>query len=601
MPNIEYKQDIDIGFVGFESRTNSSALKTQFLQNAENVRIDRGHAYTRKGLKNLTTLDINQSTDTIYASAKYVDQSGNEFVALVLQNRLLMFNPTTGSIVQYLYPTGRTVAAADNASLVQGINMLFILRGEPSALKACTVTSTNGSSVMNVSCTAHGYIAGDEVIVSGSTDTSLNGAFRVTTLVNANQFTVTLAVPSANNHTGSASVQKGKPVLTFDGSNVTVVNQGVISGSSSNFPPCSLGIFFGNRFIVKRDRDKIATSDYLDYNQWDLTMGQFTINLGAYDSIVGFTPWLDNEFLIFEKNSIYRARVENNAYAVSEAPDAASYISTITNSFGSVSHKSIVNSGRYVFFLTQNGIYQLEPQLDLKLINSIEPLSSPINDYILSINKDYVKNVCGAYYNNRLYLAVPLGASTVNNKILIFNNINKSWESVDSYAQLDIKNFIEVSYLDQKRLIIVTPKGFYLMEEKNGDELTLGTGPVLSIALPFSLSISTVSQYPIPSKIKTRKYTFGTSNSKRYSTASVEVDLETTSKIETIISVQNPDSTETYDTFEGVGSEDYIRRMTIGKRGISAEITVFANSGRPIYKGVSIDATGGGRYEKSEQ
>lgn len=48
MPNIEYKQDIDIGFVGFESRTNSSALKTQFLQNAENVRIDRGYAYTEK-------------------------------------------------------------------------------------------------------------------------------------------------------------------------------------------------------------------------------------------------------------------------------------------------------------------------------------------------------------------------------------------------------------------------------------------------------------------------------------------------------------------------------------------------------------------------
>lgn len=603
MPNAEYKQDIDGGFVGFESRTNASLLKTQYLQYAENVRLERGHAYTRRGLKNLTTADINQTNDTIYASAKYVTADGTESIAMALQNRLLIFNPSTNAISSYLYPTGRTISNGDKCNISQGIDTLFILRGEPDATKTATFGTNSGSRTVIVNCAGHGYLVGDEVIVSGVdiTDANEKGAFIVTAVNSLSQFRLTLVNNASGTHTTTGFVQKGKPVLVFNGSAVSVVNQGVIEGTTANFPPCSIGMFFGNRFIVKRDKDKIATSDYLDYNQWDLTFGQFTINQGAYDSIVGFTPWLDNEFLIFEKNSIYRARIENDTYIVSASPDTASYISTITNAFGCVAHKAIVNAGRYVFFLTQNGIYQLEPQLDLKLINTIEPMSSPINDIIYTLNKDYSDLSCGIYYNNRLYLALPLGTSTTNNKVLVFNSLNKSWESVDTYSTLNIKNFVELNYLDKKRLFIITPKGIYLTEEKDGDELTLGTGPVLNIGLPFSLSNTVVSQYNINSKIKTRKFSFGTTNSKRFSTAAVEVELENTSKFNTVVNVYNADSVETYDTFEDIGPEDYIRRMSIGKRGLSADITLTTISGRPIYKSVSIDATSAGRYEKSEK
>jgi hypothetical protein len=138
------------------------------------------------------------------------------------------------------------------------------------------------------------------------------------------------------------------------------------------------------------------------------------------------------------------------------------------------------------------------------------------------------------------------------------------------------------------------------MEEADGDQFTLSEGPVLPVALPFNLGLTVLSEFAIPSKIVSRKFTFGTTNSKRFSTAAVEVELETTSKFDTIVNVQNPDSSEIYDTFEGYGPEDYLRRMSVGKRGLSADLTLQTVSGRPIFKSISIDATNVGRYEKSE-
>ena len=91
MSNAEYKQEVDGGFVGFESRTNPSMLKAQYLQYSENTRLERGHAITRKGNKNVTPPDL-QNLAPIY-SCVYVTQDGVEKIAVVTTTRLYIFNP----------------------------------------------------------------------------------------------------------------------------------------------------------------------------------------------------------------------------------------------------------------------------------------------------------------------------------------------------------------------------------------------------------------------------------------------------------------------------------------------------------------------------
>lgn len=610
MPNAEYKQDLDGGFIGFESRTNATLLKPQYLQYSQNVRLERGHVQVRKGAKNFTPPDF--IGKPIYSSCKYVDGIGIEYIAIATTDSVLILNPNTGgSISQYYYPAGRTIEATDVVDMFQGIDTLFILRGEPSAYIGCTYLLTAASTTVNVTDFNHGLSTGAEVIISDpQLPAGSRGSFLITKVSNdVFTYVATAAVTEQEKGTFTGTYQSGKPPLVLRNGVVSVSKQGISSGTDSNFPPCSVGMFYGNRLIIKRDRDKIAASDYLDHEHWDLTFGQFTINQGAYDRIVGFTPWADNEFLIFERNSIYRARVENENYLPQSAPDAASYISTVTNAFGAVGPKAIVNAGRFVFFLTDGGIYQLEPQLDLKLINALEPLSAPIHNVIEQIRRDKSANACGIYHNNRLFMAVPR-TSAGNDTVLIFNTLNKAWESIDIYpndtvyggGQFVIKNFIECTLDERKRLFCLSNMGLFLLEEnEEGDEVGNGTGVLLPVNLDFYLSAVKSSSYPINMEMRTRKFTYNTTTEKKFSSLAVECEYVTPSSMSITSTVYNPDSHETADFFSGFGPQDYIRRAGINKRGFACDVTIRTQAGRPIVKSVSIDASMSGRLNKSEQ
>jgi hypothetical protein len=623
MPNAEYKQELDGGFVGFESRTNASMLKAQYLQYSQNTRLERGHANVRKGNKNVTPADLLE--DTPLMSCVYVNKVGVEHIAVVTATRLYIYNPNSNGTTSF-YVLPRPVSPSDKGMVFQAIDHLFILRGEPQEPRTGSVHLTNGGTTATVTLTSHGFQNATEVIISSiAGHTYANGSYLVANAT-TNTFTYTLPQPATNNHTGSVVVQKGKAPLKWAGSgSVQVVTQGDIEGVDANFPPSEVGMFYGNRVIIKRDRDKIAASDYLDYNMWDLTFGQFTINQGAYDRIIGFTPWADNEFLIFQRNGVYRAKIENQQYAVGEGPDTASFIQTLTNAFGAVGPKAIVNAGRFVFFLSDGGVYLLEPQLDLRLINSLEPLSAPIHNIIEGIKRSISDKAVGIYHNNRLYMAVPL-SDAGNDTVIIFNTLNKSWESIDTYPpaipaeagfpaipKFTISNLLECVVDDQKRLFCVSSQGIYLMEESTtGDEtdavgITALDALLGATGLPypndygFYLDTQAKRFFTVKGSIRTRKFTYGNSQEKRFASTAVELSFNGNCAIETKATVYSPDSVSVLDTFTSSGNEEIIRRVAIGKRGFAADLTINTLDGQPVIKSISVDATAGGRLTKSEK
>lgn len=623
MPNAEYKQDVDGGFVGFESRTNASLLKPQYLQYSQNTRLERGHATVRKGNKNVTPSDLLEETPLM--SCVYVTKAGVEKIAVVTQTKLFIFDPNTGGTTTF-YVLPKPVSPSDKGMIFQALDHLFILRGEPAEPRTGNITIANGSTTVTVAFNNHGLTAGTEIIVSGvAGHTYVQGAFTVATAT-TNSFTYVLPTAATNNHTATCVFQAGKPPIKWDGSgNPTLVVQGDIDGVDANFPPSEVGLFYGNRVIIKRDRDKIAASDYLDYNFWDLTFGQFTINQGAYDRIIGFTPWADNEFLIFQRNSIYRAKVVNSQYVTGEGPDAQSFIQTVTTAFGCVGPKAIVNAGRFVFFLSDGGVYMLEPQLDLRLINTLEPLSSPINNLIGNIKRSISDKSVGIYHNNRLYLAVPL-SDAGNDTVLIFNTLNKAWESVDTFPPavpadgdlppvnaFTISNLLECILDDRKRLFCVSNQGIYLMEEsETGDEIDAVGITVLpallgATGLPapddygFYLDTQAKRFYPVKGQITSRKFTYANTNEKRFSSTALELEFNGNCAVTTSVKVYNPDANEVVDNFTDSGNKEVIRRVAIGKRGFAADITVNTLNGQPVLKSMSIDATASGRLTKSEK
>ena len=453
MPN-EYQRDGDLAFIGLNSRDNPSSLPEGILSKSQNFRLDRGVAQTRKGLERKTIGEI--VGQTIYSTGTYILPSGQEMIVLVVANGLYTYNPQTEVLSTKIY--------------------------FPNRITGATLTSTDSQSV-TVTKTAHGLLAGASVYVECGT-TTYSGLFVITS-VTANTFTYTMErIASTGAITGAAcSYNASELIITPDGCDVCnavdkiFISRGFskrplmwdlantitalpTSGAGHPFPNCSTLMYYGNRLIAigkyhsetetLRNYDTVSVSNYLDYANWDIN-DAFTVNNGSNDHLVGVAPWTLNEFLVFMRNSIYYVSVGNDRYVTGAALSGTSYIKTLATDIGCLAKKSVVQAGGGVFFLSDNGVYFLQPQPasaeSMKLLTMSDPISAPIDNVIQRINRNYASNAVATYWNNRYYLAVPLDDSTVNNTVLVFNFILKQWESVDTYPTLvTTSNPVVISY-----------------------------------------------------------------------------------------------------------------------------------------------------------
>ena len=589
------------GFIGMQSRNNPLELKAGYVQLSQNMRLDRGTAAVRLGLKRLTSgasIGVN-----IYGASTFSTSTGTEYIILLTGSGLFSYNTSTlsiGSIINY--PTGRTITATDNVDIVQANNVAYIFRGQGDAFK--TVTSiTHVTTLATATITAHGYSNGDEVIITGSNKVEYNGSW-VISAVTANTFQYTMATAPSADSGGTVVCQKAKAPLVWDGATtITVVPQGVNTPGAENMPTSDFGLYFKNRLILKQTRDSICASDYLDYNTWDLDFAQFFINVGANDFIVGFQPWQEDKFIIFQRNSMYYAYVDPNGYTAGAAPGGTSFIQSLTSEFGCSARRSIVNAGEYIFFLSDNGVYLLNPSLDLKLLGNTTPLSDPISDVIARINTTAVSKAVGKVFNNRYYLAIPIDGSTRNNAVIVYSLLNKAWESVDTFPTGFYVDSMSIALYGQaKRLYFINQEyGIFLSEELAYDELTDSTGsPVLPFVLPATMTTS-FQPNAIAGQILTRRYFYDTYASKRFSYAEADLNCNAGDSMTITAIATNPDNTSEVFSFASSGAEDFTKRFRIGKRGFGLDLKLESVTGRPTLRGLRISATMPGKNVVSEE
>jgi len=443
MPN-EFLKDGDISFVGLNSRDNPASLSAGIVSRSQNFRMDRGVATARKGLQRKTIGSL--VGQTIYGTGTYILSSGQEVIVIVVADGLYSYNPQTEILSSKVYfpsrVTGKTLSSSDSLTV--------------------TVTSA-----------AHGLLAGASVYVECSS-VGYTGLFVVSSVA-TNTFTYTMpSVASAGAVSGVAcSYSAAQLVTTPDGCdvcnafdkvfisrgfdkrplmwdlNVTITALPVSPSSGHQFPNCSGLMFYANRLIALgkhhneptalRNYDTVSVSNFLDYEMWD-ALDAFTINNGGNDQIVSISPWTLNEFLVFMRNSIFYIGVGTSRYISGDALSADSYVRTLATDIGCSARKSVVQAGGGVFFLSDSGVYFLQPQPasaeSMKLLTMADPISAPIDNVIQRINKNYAYRAVATYWNNRYYLAVPLDDSTVNNTVLVYNFILRQWESVDTYPTL---------------------------------------------------------------------------------------------------------------------------------------------------------------------
>ena len=392
--------------------------------------------------------------------------------------------------------------------------------------------------------------------------------------------------------------------------NVTIVALSTSSsGYAQQFPNCSQLIYYCNRLFAQGayysstnpldNNYTVCVSNYLDETQWDV-LDAFTINNGGNDHCTAMATWTTNWMTIFMRNSIYQLGVGYGRQAVSAPLPTDTSLQSLVTDIGCIAKRSIISANGGIIFLSDNGIYALNPLSGIgtndsvKLMSTSQSLSAPIHDVILRINKTYAYRSVATYWNHRYYLAVPLDDSTVNNVILVYNFTNQAWESVDTYpAGFDAFNFI-IAKVNNKREIfaIDTNQGIFMMEQNPYDEFGASTGiPILPFYIPSILSPSAFQTNQINSVLTTRKYTLGNYQDKRFSSCEIDYLFQSGSAVDVYAIVSNPDTTDKLESYGSALNNDETRRNPIRKFGTGIQLQFVTKSLTPYIRAIFIHAS----------
>ena len=412
---------------------------------------------TPTGTMTVTGMKIDSTAGNfIEASCEFSDPNNNSesYVACVATNStvLVKISDSGATTVTLTYPAGETVP--EGSTVIQAFNKLYIFRKGDIAMEwdgdissptfslvgngdyTQPVRLGDGGSntvisdgVVTVTATAHGLSVGEVVVVTESSDQLVVGdSYTVASIPDANTFTFYAQYNDEASHNNHYS-KKTSQGLGF-----------------SHMPAPEFGVYHQRRLIVPyqydvtgstgssviTDRnivDEALFSDILDADTYDRIYGQFRFNAGAADFIVGFHSFSDDKLVVFNRNSIH---------IVANSLDLGSSVSQlITNEVGCLARNSVQQIGNSMIFLSDNGVYGLN-FIDLYNLRGQDvPLSASIEGTIKRINKAYASKAKSVYFDNRYYLAVPLDNSTTNNALLIYNFLNKQWESIDSIDDPD--------------------------------------------------------------------------------------------------------------------------------------------------------------------
>ena len=351
------------------------------------------------------------------------------------------------------------------------------------------------------------------------------------------------------------------------------------------------------QYAARDNLDEIIVSDILDADTYDQVYNQYRFNAGTADFNVGLLSFADDKLVVFNRNSIH---------LVEGSSPANSSVQLITNEVGCLARKTIVQIGNNIMFLSDNGVYGANFQDLYNLRGSELPLSSSIQTTIDKINRQYWDQSVAVYFNNRYYIAVPTNGSTVNNTILVFNFINKQWESVDSTSDVDwdIDNLIVAGKKGDRAVYAVNALGGLHRVDARPDGVDR-----LATTIPVEGGQDGVI-YSIPAEVTTRQFTFNDFGRKRWSefemhvqsSASEQSDFDISAEVENIDAEVNLNTLSSYIDGSLEVDEDVSIRGRIGnRRGYGIQFTINNIQGRPRVRGIKVSGAPASRSTTSVQ
>jgi len=338
----------------------------------------------------------------------------------------------------------------------------------------------------------------------------------------------------------------------------------------------------GTTITDRNIHDELVFSQILDSDTYDFMFGQFRLNAGTSDFIVGLHSFSEDKLVVFNRSSVH---LISNSLVLKHSKSTL-----ITDEVGCLAKKSIVQVANNLIFLSDNGIYGVDFQDLYNLRGRDLPLSATIEATIKDINKDYAENAVAVYFDNRYFIAVPTGSSTTNNTLLIYNFINKSWESVDSVNDTawDFTH-LTVAGKGQNRGVYATNRtgGVHKIEGGAGGNDT------------YTVQVGSASKSErVVSSATTRMYTLQSIDRKKWNNFELHIESEASlpSNANMSAETENVDSNIDLGTLASFNNgsqltagEDYSIRGRIGnKRAYGLQFTLDTTLGRPKFRSLKV-------------
>ena len=551
-----------------------------------------------------------ESVESVYGSCGYSDPNDEASNYIIIASNLkgIAINLNDQTTTDIEYPTD--VFVSQTVDLLQYNNKVFIFRdgkvalqwdGDLTGTPAFTevqngdysqpvlLNSLDNTVITNgrvtVSETAHGLSVGDRVYVVDSNATQLDDAdtafYNVETVPTADSFTFRATIDDAT-VTTCAFMKRQSVGLGF-----------------THMPSPPWAVVFQYRLVMpfrytttgtlgsptitdREIRDELIVSDILYTDTYDQVYAQFRFSPGTSDYLVGVLGFADDKIVVFNRNSLHLVIL-----AGANADSASSQL--LTSEVGLIARKSVQQIGDQIVFLSDNGVYGASFQDLYNLRGNSIPMSKPIENTIKRINKDYAKNAVSAYFGNRYYLAVPLDNSTKNNAILIFNFLNKQWESVDTTSDTgwEVTNLIVAGDGSARAIYAINQNGgVHQLDARTDDKDRLITAVG-----------GTQTESVIQGEVYTRGYNLNSLERKKFN--SMELHLESSGDNASDLTIgaefENTDSEVEYGSLCSINgellsaSEDTSLRLRMGnRRAYSSVVKLQTNQGRPKLRAVRV-------------
>ena len=136
------------------------------------------------------------------------------------------------------------------------------------------------------------------------------------------------------------------------------------------------------------------------------------IDFSSYDGgkVIGIKV-VGNDIFIFKERTMFKV--------FGYSPQNYTKVQ-IFSSNGAIANNSIVNGSNRCFFLNHNNIYQFDGV-------NILPIGDKVRNILSRMNKSYVENSYGIFFDDKYYLSIPIDNSTTNNCLIEFDTKTNSF------------------------------------------------------------------------------------------------------------------------------------------------------------------------------